>query len=113
MKVKAFIWRCFLDRVPTRATLEARGIINTHVSLCCFYGIFAETINHLFLDCVVASLVWNDMAEWIGWKKPILGSMKEGFMKWHGFFKGRKVKKGKNGWCGWLLVGVFGWLEME
>lgn len=109
MKVKAFSRRCFINRIPTRVALETRGIISNSSLLSGFCGLFVESIEHLFLDCDVSSLVCKEMTEWIGWKAVRFDSLKDSFMKWYGFCNFRKVRKGKEGFCGWSYVGIFGW----
>ncbi|XP_058762683.1 uncharacterized protein LOC131636057 [Vicia villosa] len=95
MKVKAFVWRSFFNRLPTRVALQIRGLNSS--TCCCFCGECDESIEHLFLDCVVASLVWKDMADWIGWKVDKCSSIKESFMRWHGYSKFKRVRKRKEG----------------
>ncbi|XP_058741002.1 uncharacterized protein LOC131613339 [Vicia villosa] len=108
--MKAFSWRCFKNRLPTRVGFEHRGIISNSNNPFSFCGLLAETIDHLFLECVVATLVWKDMAEWIGWKEVKFDSLKDSYMKWHRYCNLKKVRKGKEGvlwmaicWNMWLV----------
>lgn len=51
-KVKAFKWRCFLNKVPTKDSLLKRGLINSTSNLkCVFCNDFDETLHHSFLFC--------------------------------------------------------------
>ncbi|XP_058774314.1 uncharacterized protein LOC131648585 [Vicia villosa] len=108
MKVKAFAWRSFFNRIPTRVALEVHGLNTT--TTCCFCGDSDESIEHLFLNCVVATMVWKDMADWIGWKAEKFSTMKESFMRWYGYCKYKKMRHRREGvlwmatcWNIWLV----------
>lgn len=65
--VRAFIWRCFLNRNPTKVQLVHRGIpLSLSDSLCMFCSETEETFFHLFFICLVSVLVWNGIADWCG-----------------------------------------------
>ncbi|XP_058764099.1 uncharacterized protein LOC131637526 [Vicia villosa] len=102
--IKAFGWRCFLNRLPTKDLLLRRGIsfANSFACVCC--GLERESLNHLLLDCGVSALIWKEIAIWLGYvdfyyEGCIMGS----FMKWYGFCKSNKVKSGKEGTI-WLSI---------
>ncbi|GJZ13640.1 RNA-directed DNA polymerase, eukaryota, reverse transcriptase zinc-binding domain protein [Tanacetum coccineum] len=52
IKLNVFLWRMFLDKLPTRANLSNRGL-GIPYTLCpnCEAGV--ETSNHLFFECPV------------------------------------------------------------
>jgi hypothetical protein len=59
-KVVAFLWYLLLDRIPTRANLDIRHILDPDSSLLCVLcGRYVETSTHLFLHCDVTSLIWR------------------------------------------------------
>jgi len=49
-KVQVLGWRLFLDKLPTKTKLLARGTYLQH-SLCEFCLECEETIEHLFISC--------------------------------------------------------------
>lgn len=50
-KIKAFRWRCFIDRLPTRGALSHRGILPYSNTSCVFCWLCEETGGHLLLLC--------------------------------------------------------------
>lgn len=63
LKVKAFGWRCFKNKIPTRDSLMLRGILDPSSNLSCsFCEEFEETLSHSFLCCSLVVEVWKDMA---------------------------------------------------
>ncbi|XP_058759392.1 uncharacterized protein LOC131632671 [Vicia villosa] len=66
LKSKAFIWRSFINRIPTRGALYRKGIIPFTNSVCAFCCGFEEDPAHLLLNCHCVELVWKDIAKWIG-----------------------------------------------
>lgn len=56
MKVKAFSWRCFINRILTCIALKNRGIISNSSNLYGFGGLLPKLIVHLFL--IVVSPLW-------------------------------------------------------
>ncbi|GJU35841.1 RNA-directed DNA polymerase, eukaryota [Tanacetum coccineum] len=85
IKVNVFLWRMFLDRLPTRPNLAKRGV-NIPSFLCPNCGTDIESRNHLFFGCSMAIDLfkllgrwWNihipvfvDPSSWYSW----LGSLK-------------------------------------
>jgi hypothetical protein len=67
LKVTAFSWQAFLDRISTKTNLFRRGVVReveaTGCSLC---GVGVETSIHLLLHCNVASAVWYRICKWLG-----------------------------------------------
>ncbi|XP_058764257.1 uncharacterized protein LOC131637673 [Vicia villosa] len=65
--VRAFIWRCFLNRAPTKDQLLSRGIsiLNDDYN-CVFYSENQESVCHLLFSCSVSTLIWKNMVEWTG-----------------------------------------------
>lgn len=50
VKIKAFVWRCFLDRIPMKDSLFFRGIIPSSSNLyCVFCGVVLESFLHSLL----------------------------------------------------------------
>ncbi|XP_058734049.1 uncharacterized protein LOC131605745 [Vicia villosa] len=110
-KIKAFGWRLFHNRLPTKDLLENRGMSLPSEDLkCIFCGISKENRDHLFFGCLVVKNIWNDIAFWVGkgvcYEEECLSS----FMDWHMFFHSKLVLDRKSNiiwfattWCLWLV----------
>ncbi|XP_058759378.1 uncharacterized protein LOC131632655 [Vicia villosa] len=108
LKVKAFSWRCFLNKVPTKDSLLSKGILNSSSNLeCTFCDEFHESLYHSFLSCRNANIVWREMSDWIGMTFKSILDFKEDFWYWSSYCRAKKVKRGKEGivWLGiiWSL----------
>ncbi|GAU20019.1 hypothetical protein TSUD_273540 [Trifolium subterraneum] len=66
LKVNIFIWRIFLNRLPTKDNLLRRGVIEVHQELCSTNCGKAEDAVHLFIQCDVYSQVWHLVLNWLG-----------------------------------------------
>ncbi|XP_058783440.1 uncharacterized protein LOC131658124 [Vicia villosa] len=66
LKVKAFGWKCFINKLPSKMQLAYRGILNLSNSSCVFYLAHEKSALHLLLLCSNIDLVWRDIADWIG-----------------------------------------------
>ncbi|XP_058784761.1 uncharacterized protein LOC131659610 [Vicia villosa] len=110
-KIKAFGWRLFRNRLPTKDLLLYRG---TPLSLdnlnCVLCGICVENMKHLFFSCMVVKNIRREIALWVG--KVGIGEEDglENFMNWYRYFRVKKVKERKLGvvwlatnWTIWLL----------
>lgn len=66
-KVVAFSWKLLLNKLPTRLNLLRRNCSSPESSvLCVLCNSTAESVNHLFLHCEVASEVWKNLMRWLG-----------------------------------------------
>ncbi|XP_058754879.1 uncharacterized protein LOC131628031 [Vicia villosa] len=110
--IKAFGWRIFINRLPTKDLLMGRGILlSIENSLCAFCGSIPESSDHSFFKCKEAGEVWREITVWVG--KPYGGmdeDCNQSFMDWFLFCKKKKVKEGK---CGvlWLAIVWIFWLS--
>src|SRR4051812_17103843 len=104
LKVNAFGWRSFLDKIPTKDLLLKKCILLSSSSvdyvLCEEVN---ETLIHSFLSCRNVNIVWKEMSELIGLTFNCFEDMKENFWYWSNFFRTMKVKKGKEGII-WLAI---------
>lgn len=65
--VKAFAWRCLLDRVPTCENLIRRGVVlEDEAAVCRLCGENVETTSHLLFSCAVSMDIWRACDKWIG-----------------------------------------------
>lgn len=97
LKVKAFRWRCFINKLPTKYHLTHIGIIPSSNTTCVFCSVVGETALHSLVSCHVARLVWRDMAEWVGFLSHRGLSFKESFLEWFNFYEQIKIRKSKEG----------------
>ncbi|XP_058754722.1 uncharacterized protein LOC131627879 [Vicia villosa] len=109
MKSKAFGWRSFINKLPTRGALFRKGVIPSPNVVCAFCRGIEETTVHLLLSCHCVDLVWRDIAEWIGFDNFKAGDIKESFLRWYNFSRKARVRKGKEGVV-WLAVVWHIWL---
>ncbi|XP_058726432.1 uncharacterized protein LOC131597777 [Vicia villosa] len=111
LKTRAFGWRCFHDRIPTRGALYRKGIIPPPPSnsFCAFCHSTEERSGHLFLSCQCADLVWRDIVEWVGFVNYKAEDIKDSFLRWFNFGRRVRVRKGKEDLV-WLAVVWHIWL---
>ncbi|XP_058782871.1 uncharacterized protein LOC131657498 [Vicia villosa] len=109
-KIKAFAWRLFVNRLPTKDLLKDRGIaLPISNLLCIFCGLHLEDRDHIFIKCNVIKLVWKDIGEWMdysGWKEEDCIPL---FMEWIAMSRKKRIKVDKLGvlwlatcWTIWL-----------
>ena len=62
-KCNIFMWRAFLDRLPTKLALRKRNV-QVEDSVCVLCGDNDETTEHVFTGCGFAAGVWNGISVW-------------------------------------------------
>jgi hypothetical protein len=55
--IKMFLWRACHNILPTKVSLQKRGIVLD--PLCQFCQLECEMSNHILLDCILAKDVWG------------------------------------------------------
>lgn len=56
-----------MEWIPTRNNLANRGVLlSAEEQLCVFCGQYAETEQHLFFTCKMATAVWGRVCGWLG-----------------------------------------------
>ncbi|KAF5772400.1 putative reverse transcriptase zinc-binding domain-containing protein [Helianthus annuus] len=70
-KCNIFMWRAFLDRLPTKMAL-ARRHINIDDLSCVWCEDAEENIEHVLTGCAIASGVWNSLASWCNIPRPFV-----------------------------------------
>ncbi|KAJ0935118.1 putative non-specific serine/threonine protein kinase [Helianthus annuus] len=63
LKVKIFIWRSSLDRIPTRTALAKRNI-HLDLVVCPLCGEVPESVDHIFTACEVSASLWLRLSVW-------------------------------------------------
>ncbi|KAL4564651.1 hypothetical protein LXL04_028719 [Taraxacum kok-saghyz] len=69
LKVRCFVWRTMMRRIPVADTLACRGIIVQN-SLCHLCGSDVETVDHLFASCSYTSSVMVWIFKWCNIQPP-------------------------------------------
>lgn len=60
-RVQAIVWKILKNRLPTRMSLQRRGVIDATTNIMCPICLEEEeTIHHLFFKCPIATKVWTD-----------------------------------------------------
>ncbi|XP_058726606.1 uncharacterized protein LOC131597964 [Vicia villosa] len=109
-KIKAFGWRLFLNKLPTKDLLANRGIsLSYNDLLCILCGCGMEDRNHFFFSCPVVKRVWREMAIWVGKKENREEGCLANFMDWYYYFEGNKVRHKKEGIV-WLATTWYMWI---
>ncbi|GKV35275.1 hypothetical protein SLEP1_g43574 [Rubroshorea leprosula] len=108
-KVSAFSWQLLQDKIPTKANLFKRGIIqNMEECKCEFCGYQMEETSHIFTHCKVAYDLWNACFRWWGIRTAL---DREGSKVFQQHSSGLKVAEIREGWrCIWLVVVWTVWL---
>ncbi|KAJ0511407.1 putative reverse transcriptase zinc-binding domain-containing protein [Helianthus annuus] len=75
-KCNIFAWRAEMDRLPTAAALARRGIILDD-QFCPFCSEHMETVEHMFLACGFASVLWQHLSAWCKVPNPFFFSFKD------------------------------------
>jgi hypothetical protein len=65
-RVHVFTWLVMNNKIISRDNLKKRNL-NKHET--CVFCSCNESVQHLFFDCIVAKLIWNELADFFG--KPI------------------------------------------
>jgi len=96
--VKAFpnvlvtAWRVFKGRIPTRVSLNRRGMmLNSTVCPLCLLQ--EETCQHLFMDCKYAQQVLSQCLQWVGISFVEHHDLKRHFLSFHLFQVSNKHNK--------------------
>ncbi|KAJ0898232.1 putative reverse transcriptase zinc-binding domain-containing protein [Helianthus annuus] len=63
LKVKIFVWRAEIERIPTRTTLNRRNVSVPDLR-CVLCDADAETAEHLFTGCGFSFGVWTVIGRW-------------------------------------------------
>ncbi|MFS7976886.1 putative reverse transcriptase zinc-binding domain-containing protein [Helianthus anomalus] len=62
-KCNLFVWRAEMGRIPTADALSRRGL-QVGDGLCPLCKSEAESIDHLFTSCFVATVIWQKVSHW-------------------------------------------------
>nr|GEW98038.1 hypothetical protein [Tanacetum cinerariifolium] len=63
IKVNVFIWKLRLDKLPTLANMDKKGI-DVASLLCPVCNAHVENVDHLFFSCGMAHDLWGLLARW-------------------------------------------------
>ncbi|GAU20544.1 hypothetical protein TSUD_131020 [Trifolium subterraneum] len=75
LKVNIFVWRLFLDRLPTKTNLLRRGSLDAANVYCPTLCGKTEDLNHLFFQCDVYGRLWLMISQWMGVSTALQGDL--------------------------------------
>jgi hypothetical protein len=75
LKVNLFVWRLFLNRMPTKDNLHQRGILDASGLPCVTACGMEESIDHLFFRCNHYGKLWSLISRWLGFDTVFHGSI--------------------------------------
>jgi len=81
-KAQLLGWRLFLDKLPTKVKLAARGI-QLQNNLCEMCLASEENAEHLFFSCRASQKVWNMCDRWIGVSSVHHVNARDNFQHFH------------------------------
>jgi hypothetical protein len=81
LKVSILAWRLLRDRLPTRANLVSRGILDPDLHDCVTGCGGIETARHLFLSCNTFGSLWALVRSWIGFSAVDAFSLSDHFVQ--------------------------------
>ncbi|XP_058763698.1 uncharacterized protein LOC131637124 [Vicia villosa] len=109
-KIKAFAWRIFVNRLPTKDLLVYRGINFSTSNLNCFFcDSHLEDLDHMFFKCEVVKTVWNEIGVWLDYPNRKEFDCIPSFMEWYVMGRVKGIKVGKLG-VFWLATCWIIWL---
>ncbi|GJW97900.1 RNA-directed DNA polymerase, eukaryota, reverse transcriptase zinc-binding domain protein [Tanacetum coccineum] len=74
IKVNVFLWRLFLNKLPSRVNLDKK-CIDLDSLLCPVCNEDVEMVNHLFFSCDMAKDLWSLLARWWGLDIPVCSTI--------------------------------------
>ncbi|XP_039687874.1 uncharacterized protein [Medicago truncatula] len=80
-KVSLFAWQLLQDRIPTRANLVRRLILQPNDNLCVGGCGLSEMTGHLFIGCEYFGSVWVCLCHWLGFSFVPPGSIKDHYIQ--------------------------------
>jgi len=66
LKVNLFVWRLFMNRLPTKDNLYRRDVIDASHLTCAALCGELEDRDHLFFRCDVYGRIWPLVSKWLG-----------------------------------------------
>lgn len=70
IRINVFIWRVLHDRIPTRVTLDDKGVELPSI-LCPLCSMGVENSNNVFVLCEVANQGWLKVFKWLDLPFPL------------------------------------------
>jgi hypothetical protein len=64
LKIKVFLWQIYNGKIQAAAVLEKKGWKGS--TLCSLCG-DKETVDHIFIHCVLSKFVWGRLKNFAGW----------------------------------------------
>jgi len=80
-KASIFAWRLLQDRIPTRANLVRRHVLQSTDNLCVEGCGSIEMADHIFLGCNLFGTVWYLVCQWLGISFVFPGHIKDHYFQ--------------------------------
>lgn len=65
-RIKAFLWRCIINRILTKDQLFVGGRISSISDLrCVFSNNSDKSLDHLILYCPITKEIWGIISDWV------------------------------------------------
>ena len=84
LKVSTFVWRLFLNRIPTRDKLAQMHVILASDQNCVANCGLNEDRDHLFLNCGFFGGIWQCIEDWLGFSTVFHCSFQSHFHQFGG-----------------------------
>ncbi|XP_038704727.1 uncharacterized protein LOC120000673 [Tripterygium wilfordii] len=92
-KVEFFVWTLLQKKINTRDKLTHLRIIQPADNICPFCSTEPESVNHVFLQCVVPKSMWYQFVSWWGLDWCPNGDISAFFQQWKGLVRGGLQEK--------------------
>ncbi|XP_022028126.1 uncharacterized protein LOC110929273 [Helianthus annuus] len=90
-KCNIFMWRAFLDRLPTKVALMRRRIFVENI-MCVWCHSKEESIEHLLTGCHISAAVWSGISRWCRVPEVYAFGVKD-LVDLHEYYGGSDTKK--------------------
>ncbi|MFS7972208.1 putative RNA-directed DNA polymerase [Helianthus anomalus] len=90
-KCNIFMWRAFLDRLPTKVALMRRRIFVENI-MCVWCHSKEESIEHLLTGCHISAAVWSGISRWCRVPEIYAFGVKD-LVELHEYYGGSDTKK--------------------
>ncbi|XP_058741644.1 uncharacterized protein LOC131614032 [Vicia villosa] len=97
-RIKPFLWRCLINKLPMKKLLFIRGLFTSQYELLCVNcNNCEESLEHVMLFCFFAKEIWRAISGWIGVVLDVGDNLWNSYLNASACFKSLKVKKGFEG----------------
>ncbi|GJT76979.1 RNA-directed DNA polymerase, eukaryota, reverse transcriptase zinc-binding domain protein [Tanacetum coccineum] len=105
-KIKVFLWRLSLNKLPSRVNLDLKGI-DVGSLLCPICQEDVESVNHIFFSCEMAKALWDLFAKWWELDIPFCDNISDWFTWFDSLKVSNKVRSFIEGVGGTLMWSIW------